>query len=131
MQFDGMVYQQIVGIPMGTNCAPLTADLFLHCYERDFMSDLQKSKRFDLIDMFNDTSRYLDDIFTIDNPEFEKHIPDIYPAELQLNKANASDKETSFLDLNIKVIGRPTPKMTPNCRPIVGRWTADGLPMPN
>ena len=55
MQFDGMVYQQIVGIPMGTNCAPLIADLFLYCYERDFMSDLQKSKRFDLIDMFNDT----------------------------------------------------------------------------
>ena len=52
-----------------------------------------------------DTSRYLDDIFTIDNPEFEKYIPDIYPAELQLNKANTSDKETSFLDLNIKVIG--------------------------
>ena len=38
-------------------------------------------------------------------PEFEKHIPDIYPSELQLNKANTSDKETSFLDLNIKVIG--------------------------
>ena len=93
------------GIPMGTNCAPLIADLFLYCYERDFMSDLQRSKRFDLIYMFNDTSRYLDDIFTIDNPEFEKHIPDIYPAELQLNKANTSDKETSFLDLNIKVIG--------------------------
>ena len=54
--------------------------------------------------MFNDASRYLDDIFTIDNPEFEKHIPDIYPAELQLNKANNSDKHISFLDLNIKVI---------------------------
>ena len=90
---------------MGTNCAPLIADLFLFCYERDFMSNLQKSKRYDLIDMFNDTSRYLDDIFTIDNPEFEKHIPDIYPTELQLNKANTSDTETSFLDLNIKVIG--------------------------
>ena len=49
---------------------------------------LHKSKRHDLIDMFNDTSRYLDDIFTIDNPEFEKYIPDIYPAKLQLNKAN-------------------------------------------
>ena len=36
-------------------------------------------------------------IFTIDNPEFEKQISDIYPAELQLNKANTSDKETSFL----------------------------------
>ena len=46
--------------------------------------------------MFNDTSRY---IFTIDN------ILDIYPAELQLNEANTSDKETSFLDLNSKVIG--------------------------
>ena len=55
--------------------------------------------------MFNETSQYLDDIFTIDNPKFEKYIPDIYPAGLQLNKANTSDKETSFLDLNIKVIG--------------------------
>ena len=52
--------------------------------------------------MFNDTSRYLDDIFTIDNPEFDSHIPDKYPAELQLNIANTSDKETSFLDLKIK-----------------------------
>ena len=69
------------------------------------MSNLQKSKRFDLIDKFNDTSRYLDDIFIIYNPEFAEHIPDIYPRELQLNKANTSDKETSFLDLNIKVVG--------------------------
>ena len=83
VQFDGMLYQQIVGIPMGTNCAPLIADLFI-CCERDFMSDHHKSKRYDLIDMFNDTSRYLDDIFTIDNPKIEKYIPDIYPAELQL-----------------------------------------------
>ena len=82
VQFDGIVYQQIVGIPMGTNCAPLKADLFLYCYERDFISDLQKSKHHDLIDMFNDTSRYLDDIFTLDYAEFEKYIPDIYPAEL-------------------------------------------------
>ena len=69
------------------------------------MSNLQKSKRFDLIDKFNDTSQYLDDIFTIDNPAFAEHIPDIYPRELQLNKANTSDTETSFLDLNIKVFG--------------------------
>ena len=42
---------------------------------------------------------------TIDNSEFEKYIPDIYPAEHQLNKANTSDKKTSFLDLHIKIIG--------------------------
>ena len=40
------------------------------------MSNLNKSKQFALIDMFNDTSRYLDDMFTIDNPEFEKNFPD-------------------------------------------------------
>ena len=71
VQFDGIVYHKIVGIPMGTNCAPLIADLILYCYERDFISNLHKSKRQDLKDIFNDTSRYLDDIFTIDNPEFE------------------------------------------------------------
>ena len=69
------------------------------------MSYLHKSKQYDLIDMFNDTSRYLDDIFFIDNPEFEKHIPDVYPTELQLNKVITSDKEISFLDLDIKVVG--------------------------
>ena len=69
------------------------------------MSNLHKSKQYDLIDMFDDTSRYLDDIFTIDNPDFEKHIPDIYPTELQLNKSITSDKETFSLNLNIKVVG--------------------------
>ena len=97
------LYQQIVGIPMGTNCAPLIPDLFLYCYERDFMSNLQKSNRFDLIEKFNDTSRYLKDLLTIDYPAFAEHISDIYPRELQLNKANTSE-ETSFMDLNIKVI---------------------------
>ena len=60
------------------------------------MPNLHKSKKYDPIDMFNDTSRYIEHIFTIDNPKFEKHIPDIYPTELQLNKANTStsDKET-------------------------------------
>ena len=69
------------------------------------MPSLQKFKQFVLIDKFNNTSRYLDNILTIDNPEFAEHILDIYPRKLQLNKANTSDKETSFLDLNIKVIG--------------------------
>ena len=68
VQYDGMVHQHIVGIPMGTNCAALKADLFLYCNERYFISNHQKSKRFDLIDKFNDNPRYLDDILTIDNP---------------------------------------------------------------
>ena len=72
VQFDRMVFQQIGGIPMWTNCAPLIADLYWYYFERDFMSDLHKSKRQDLLDMFNYTFRYLDDIFAIDtcNPAF-------------------------------------------------------------
>ena len=68
------------------------------------MSNLHKSQQYDLIYIFSFTSRYLDDIFAIDNPELEKHIPDVYPTELQFKKSNTSDKEASFLDLNIKVI---------------------------
>ena len=57
---------------MCTIYAPLKAYLFLFYYERDFMSNLHKSKQHDLKDTFQDTPRYLDDIlvFTIDNPEF-------------------------------------------------------------
>ena len=43
-------------------------------------------------------------IVTIDSPEFEKHFPDINQTELQLTTANISAKETSSLDLCIKVI---------------------------
>ena len=50
---------------MGTIRAPLISDLFLFCCERDDnMSNLHKYKQYEFIDMFNDTSRYLDDIFT-------------------------------------------------------------------
>ena len=61
------LYRQVVGIPMGTNCAPLVADLFLFCYERDFMMSLSDDKQADVIDAFNTTSRYLDDILNINN----------------------------------------------------------------
>ena len=54
----------MVGIPMGTNCAPLIADLFLFCYERDFMLNLSKSNQIDFIQKFNRTSRYIDDCMT-------------------------------------------------------------------
>ena len=84
IRFGSKLYRQNVGIPMGTNCAPLVADLFLFCYERDFMKSLTKEKRYDLIDAFNSTSRYLDDLLNIDNIHFERMVHRIYPAELQL-----------------------------------------------
>ena len=62
-----------------------------------------KAKLYDLIDAFNSTSRYLDDLLNIDNIHFEHMVHRIYPAELQLNKANASDTEAAFLDINLSI----------------------------
>ena len=66
------IYRQTVGIPMGTNCAPLVADLLLFCYESDFMKSLSDSNQADIIEAFNSTSRYLDDLLNIDNPYFDR-----------------------------------------------------------
>ena len=59
------------------------------------MSNIHKSKQHDLIDFFNDTSPNLDDILTIDNPEFEKHIPDIYPT------ATSVEQSKYFIQRNV------------------------------
>ena len=53
--------------------------------------------------MFSSTSRYLDDLLNIDNIYFEEMGYRIYPVELQLIKANASDTEAAFLDLNLSI----------------------------
>ena len=65
IRFGSKLYGQIVGIPMGTYCAPLVADLFLLCYERDFMLSLSDNYQTDIIETFNSTSRYLDDLILI------------------------------------------------------------------
>ena len=62
IRFGSKLYRQIVGIPVGTNSAPLVADLFLFCYERDFMLSLSGDNQSDVIEAFNSTSRYLDDL---------------------------------------------------------------------
>ena len=55
------LYRQTIGIPMGTNCAPFVADLFLFWYERDCMKSLSWENQADIIEAFNSTLRYLDD----------------------------------------------------------------------
>ena len=181
----------------GTNCAPLVADLFWFCYERDFMLSLSDKNQTDIIEgwrrktglsppvkyftdrskavlllwifyvfvlscvcfvlcasvymcfvvtcweradllalvcgvfcefvtfplvswvrcgtwlyrflifapllTFNSTSRYLDDLLNIDNPNFEQMVGQIYPTEPQLNKTNSSDTEAPFSDLNLSI----------------------------
>ena len=105
IRFGKQIYRQIIGIPMGTNCAPLIADLFLYCYESQFMAKLQKDpNKQNLIETFNYTFRYLDDILALNNPSFSNFITDIYPSELTLNKSNVTGDRCPFLDLDLSII---------------------------
>ena len=103
IRFGSKLYRQIVGILIATNCASLVTDLFLFCYERDFMLSLSDNNQTDIIEAFNSASRYLDDLLNIDNHNFEQMVGPMYPTELQLNKANYSDTEAPFLDLTLSI----------------------------
>ena len=102
IRIGSKLYRQIVSIPMGTNCAPLVSDLFLFRHERDSVSSPSEDNS-DVIEGFNTTSRYLDDLLIIDNNFFDSMVKRIYSLELQLNKANKSDIEASFLDFQLSI----------------------------
>ena len=55
--FVTRLYRKVIGIPMGTNCAPLVVDLFIFCYEMDFMMSLSDERQADTIGAFNTTYR--------------------------------------------------------------------------
>ena len=67
------------------------------------MMSLSDDKQSYVIDAFNTTSRYQDDILNINNVYFDNMVSQIYPSELQLNKANTSDIEAAFLDLHLSI----------------------------
>ena len=67
------------------------------------MNSLSVDNQADIIEAFNSTSRYLDDLFYIDNPYFEGMVNQMYLSELQLNKATTSDTEAPFLDLQLSI----------------------------
>ena len=71
IEFGSKLYRQILGIPMGTNCAPLAATLILFSYERVFMQSLSDDNQSNVIDAFNSASRYLDDLLNIDSNFFD------------------------------------------------------------
>ena len=62
VQFGGCLFHQAIGVPMGTNCAPLLADLFLYSYENEFLDNMIKSGHRRLARSFNLCYRYMDDL---------------------------------------------------------------------
>ena len=92
------VFQQCVGIPMGTNCAPLLAELLLHDYESNAMIRFSRTNGLPQAKSFEFTRRYIDDLISINNPRFDKAIEKIYPSELVLKDTTPADGKAAYLD---------------------------------
>ena len=101
--FRGCVFQQTVGIPMGTNCAALLADLFLYLYEEDFIQGLLKKNEKRVARFFNFTFRYIDDVLSLNNSRFGDFVDRIYPIELEIKDTTDTDKSASYLDLHLEI----------------------------
>ena len=69
VQFGGRLFRQVIGIPMGTNCAPLLADLFLYSYENEFLDNIIRSGHRRLARSFNLCYRYIDDLIVFNKQE--------------------------------------------------------------
>ena len=104
VKFRGVIYRQIIGIPMGCDCAPQVADLFLYWYEHNYISRGVESGN-PVVYTLKFASRYIDDLNT---PNISQDIVDIicndiYPDDLDIVATNTSNKSTTFLDLDIVI----------------------------
>ena len=93
VQFGGRLFHQA----MGTNCAPLLADLFLYSYENEFLDNMIRSGHRRLARSFNLCYRYIDDLIVFSNKKFLDYLKEIYPSKLTVEKANKSDHLTDYL----------------------------------
>ena len=103
--FAGKVFQKIVGFPMDTNCAPLLADIFLYSYEAEFIQSLLSAVKKRLASQFNFKYRYIDDALSINNPDFENYLGQMYmyPPELEIKDTTESNTSASYLDLLLSI----------------------------
>ena len=99
VRFGGQLFRQMVSIPMGTNYAPLLADLFLYSYENEFLDKLIKEDKRKLARKFNLSYRYIDDLISFNNKRFKEFISDIYPKELTISETTESTSVASYRDL--------------------------------
>ena len=94
VEFTGRIFQQTIGIPMGTNCAPLLADL---CIEAEFVQSLLQAGKKHLAQQFNFTYRYIDDVLSLKNTNFAEYLEFICPRELKI-KETTEAAAFSYLD---------------------------------
>ena len=92
VKFEGCLFRQVIGIPIGMNCAPLLADLFLYSYESESLDNMIRGGHRKLARSFNLCYRYIDDLIV-------DYVKEIYPSQLNVEKANTSDDLAFYLDL--------------------------------
>ena len=97
--FGLKLFRQTVGIPMGTNCVTLLADLFLYSYENEFLDKLIKEGKRKLARKFSLSYRYIDDLISFSNKRFNEFISDTYPKKLTISETTESTSVSSYLDL--------------------------------
>ena len=104
VRYKDKVYRQTVGIPMGTNCAPYLANIFLHVFEYNFIDTCIADGNTDIAVDLNGLFRYQDDCIVFgDSGSFESHLGDIYPNEMTLKCTNLSAATCTYLDLTVSV----------------------------
>ena len=99
VQFGACLFHQAIGIPVGTNCAPLLADLFLYSYENEFLDNMNRSGHRRLTRSFDLCYRYIDDFIVFNNKKFLNYLKEICPSQRTVEKANKSDHLADYLDL--------------------------------
>jgi hypothetical protein len=101
--FGGRLFQQTVGILMGTHRVPLLADLFLYSYKADFKQGLLKKNEKKLARSFNFTFRDIDDVLSLNNFRFGDFVDRIYPIELEIKDTTDTDISASYIDLHFEI----------------------------
>ena len=109
---DDTILRQRIGIPMGTNAAVYIANLFCFTYEYEFVARCVEKKKFDILEKFRHTLRFVDDLLSANNSLFKSYlytsqvsdgIKGMYPPFLTLKCEQESKKEVSFLDVLVSV----------------------------
>jgi hypothetical protein len=106
-----LLYRQVIGLPMGTNCAPSLANLYLHYYERLYITNVKRSQGLNAAQNFHMTFRLIDDVMAIDNPLWAAAVSKpfeaggMYPEALQLNDTTVSDSLAEFIGINVQTRG--------------------------
>ena len=99
VEFGGRIFQQTIGIPMDTNCAPLHADLFLYSYEAELVQSLLQAGKKHLA-QFNFTYRYIDEVLSLKNTKCAEYLEFIYPREIKIKETTEAAAFSYLLSLH-------------------------------